>query len=178
MDDQYFDICIEQMNCGDKQGLKAIYEAYAPMIYHSILAIVKNKENAEDLTSDFFIKLWQISDTYKKGNHHKSWLFTIARNMTLDFMRRSQREDVVALFENTDIEPETEKNPEQEIIGNMSFKEALLLLDPQERVIFNLRIIGQYTFKEISDFLRMPQGTVSWKYSQGLKKLRRADYGR
>ena len=60
MDDLYFDACMELMRRGDKNGLKSIYEAYAPMIYHSIVAVVRNHENAEDLTSEFFIKLWSI----------------------------------------------------------------------------------------------------------------------
>lgn len=177
MDERYFSACIELMNHGDRNGLKSIYEAYAPMIYSTILAIVKNKENAEDLTSEFFIKLWDISDKYVSGKGHKTWLLAIAKNMTVDFMRKNQREGIAELFENQEMRPD-DSAPEEEVISELSFKEAMDLLDVHERVIFNLKILGQYTFREISEFLNMPQGTVSWKYQQGLKKLRRADYGR
>ena len=58
MNNREFDRCMRRMQKGDKTGLKEIYEAYISYIYAVIRGVVKNKENAEDLTAEFFIKLW------------------------------------------------------------------------------------------------------------------------
>ena len=80
MNNREFDRCMRRMQKGDKTGLKEIYEAYISYIYAVIRGVVKNKENAEDLTAEFFIKLWNMADQYKAGSGHKTWMTVIARN--------------------------------------------------------------------------------------------------
>ena len=88
-----FNGCMERIKAGDKDGLKDIYVAYLSYIYTIIYGVVTSKENAEDLTSEFFIKLWDIADTYKpQDKGHKAYLATVARNMALDFLRKNKRE--------------------------------------------------------------------------------------
>ena len=94
MNNREFDRCMRRMQKGDKTGLKEIYEAYISYIYAVIRGIVKNKENAEDLTAEFFIKLWNMADQYKAGSGHKTWMTVIARNMAIDFMRKAGREQL------------------------------------------------------------------------------------
>ena len=94
MNNREFDRCMRRIQKGDKAGLKEIYEAYISYIYAVILGVVKNKENAEDLTADFFIKLWNMADQYKAGSGHKTWMTVIARNMAIDFMRKAGREQL------------------------------------------------------------------------------------
>ena len=85
MTDAQFDACMLRIRQGDKESLKMIYQEYIAFIYSVIYGILKNKENAEDVTSEFFIKLWNVSDYYKPGGKHKGYLATIARNMAVDF---------------------------------------------------------------------------------------------
>ena len=65
---------------------------------------------------------------------------------------------------------------EQEVIEELSMKEALEKLDSKEREIVHLKIMGEMTFQEIAGILAMPLGTVTWKYQNALKKLRRCGY--
>ena len=64
MEEQQFNICMERMRNGDKSALHEVYETYIGYIYNIILQVVQNKEDAEDVTSEFFIKLWKISDHF------------------------------------------------------------------------------------------------------------------
>ena len=59
---------MERMKMGDKNALHEIYEAYIGYIYSIVLQVVGNREDAEDVTSEFFIKLWRLADTYQSGN--------------------------------------------------------------------------------------------------------------
>ena len=72
MNNREFDRCMRRMQKGDKTGLKEIYEAYISYIYAVIRGVVKNKENAEDLTAEFLLScgIWQISIRPGVGIRH------------------------------------------------------------------------------------------------------------
>ena len=92
MTEAAFDACILAILNGDKQGLRDIYDCYLDYIYRIVYGVVGRKEDAEDITSEFFIKLWQQADKYRRGSGHKAYLATIARNMAIDHMRKYKRE--------------------------------------------------------------------------------------
>ena len=66
MTEAKFEQCIRQMNEGDKDGLREVYEEYISYIYGIVFQMIGNKENAEDITSEFFIKLWEKSASISK----------------------------------------------------------------------------------------------------------------
>lgn len=171
MEEKEFEACIRQIQAGEKEGLKRIYQAYAGLIYTVVYDMVRQKEDAQDIASDFFIRLWEKADTYKFGGKHRAWLLTIARNMTVDFLRKQKRELPVEEVE----APERQRGDiAEEVVGNISFRESMERLLASEREVLNLKILGQMTFREIAEVLKKPQGTVSWLYQQGIGKLRRA----
>ena len=161
MNNWEFDRCMCRIQKGDKTGLKEIYEAYISYIYAVIRGVVKNKENAEDLTAEFFIKLWNMADQYKAGSGHKTWMTVIARNMAIDFMRKAGREQL------------TEEVPEVSAADTAVGIETVEKLPETERQIMTMKLAGQMTFKEIAEVLGIPMGTVTWKYQNSLEKLRR-----
>lgn len=167
-----FDECIRALNRGDKNGLKEVYEEYVSYIYGIVRALLHNKEEAEDITSDFFIRLWEKSDTYKPGGGHKGWMATIARNMAVDYIRKHKREE----FSETVSDRESEENVEHQVLADISINEALDTLKESERKVVHLKIMGELTFKEIAEILEQPMGTVTWHYNQAIKKLRRCGY--
>ncbi len=71
MNDQRFQQSMRRICENDKEGLREIYEDYCPMIYSVVLDILKSREDAEDITSDFFIRLWDIAGSYKAGCGHR-----------------------------------------------------------------------------------------------------------
>lgn len=202
MTEQEFEQAVVRIRSGDKDGLKEIYLAYVRFIYAVIYEILQNKENTEDMTSEFFIKLWDVAERYEPGRGHRGYLATIARNMAIDFLRKRRREvpsadlDLGGPGEAGDgiaggnahsrtggsnpgsmFQRETSANPvEDEVIGNIALKEALAFLKDGERQIINMKILGDMTFQEISDALQMPMGTVTWKYRNAIGKLRRCGY--
>ncbi|MCM1538898.1 MAG: sigma-70 family RNA polymerase sigma factor [bacterium] len=92
MTEQEFEQAVVRIRSGDKDGLKEIYLAYVKFIYAVIYEILQNKENTEDVTSEFFIKLWDVAERYVPGHGHRGYLATIARNMAIDFIRKRRRE--------------------------------------------------------------------------------------
>lgn len=172
MTEEKFEQCINGMNRGDREALREVYEEYLPYIYHIVLNVLQHKENAEDVTSEFFIKLWEKSDSYKPGNGHRGWLASIARNMSVDFLRRRKKEELTE-----EIPEESGQNEvETPVVGEMFIEDALSRLDEKSRSIVHLKILGELTFKEIAEILHMPMGTVTWKYREAINLLRRCGY--
>lgn len=178
-EEQFFD-CIERMKNRDRSGLKDIYDAYLSYIYRIVLGVVGRKEDAEDITSEFFIKLYQLAEKYREGSGHKAYMATIARNMAIDFMRKSKREilDSFTVDEDEGIlnEPASNDNVEGEVIEDVALKEALERLNEKERVIIDMKVLSEMTFQEIADTLKIPLGTVTWRYREAINKLRRCGY--
>lgn len=181
MTEEAFCQSINKILGGDKSGLKEIYDAYLGYIYQIIYGVLGRKEDAEDVTSEFFIKLWQTADKYKAGSGHKGYLATIARNMAIDFLRKHKREVLESFSKEDDedtgyIEPVSDESVDEEVISEMSLKEALDTLKPEERKVVDMKVLAQMTFAEISEILKVPMGTVTWRYREAIKKLRRCGY--
>lgn len=182
MDDRLFESCIRQIQKGEKEGLKEIYQAYVGLIYSVIYDMTGKKEDAQDITSEFFIRLWEKADTYRFGGKHKAWMLTIARNMNIDFLRKVKRELPIeeieekeageGITESTLVTPKSGDFAE-EVIGNLSMREAMNCLKPSEQEILDMKILGGFTFQEIADILKKPMGTVTWLYREGIGKLRK-----
>lgn len=175
MEDTQFDSCMEKMRAGNKEGLREIYTDYARYIWSVVYGVVKSKENAEDITSEFFIRLWEKADSYRTGSGHRTYITVMARNMAIDYIRKYGREEASETIEMTEEIPK-ESRVEQQVINRMDMEAALKTLNDSERQIINLKIMGDLTFKEISRVMKQPMGTVTWKYRNALEKLKRCGY--
>lgn len=176
MEEKQFSACMERMKSGDKSALHEVYEAYIGYIYTIALQTVSNREDAEDVTSEFFMKLWRLADTYREGNGHRAWMAAIARNMAVDFLRKTKREVLTDDFTDMMVENASNDSIEQEVLSDMSLRQALDALKPKEREVVHLKIMGELTFQEIADILKIPLGTVTWRYQNAIQKLRRCGY--
>ncbi len=188
MTEHQFEDAVARIVQGDKAGLKEIYENYVGYIYRIIYDVLLNKENAEDVTSDFFIKLWDKAEQFRPGSGHKGYLATMARNMAIDFLRKYRKEELTAMLQDIDASAEEEDfgsgikqgisntNVEDEVIESLALEDALANLKPSERQVVSLKILGEMTFKEIAEAMQLPMGTVTWKYQNAISKLRRCGY--
>lgn len=170
MTDEQFESCMLRMANGDRQALREIYDAYLNLIFAVIYNTIRQREEAEDLTSEFFIKLYGLAASYRSGNGHRKWLTVIARNMTIDRIRRLDREIVA------DELPEPGGDGEdfsERVADRETLKSMINELTPAEKEVLDMKCGGELTFKEISEILEKPMGTVSWLYNSAIKKLRK-----
>ena len=186
-----FEKCIRNMNRGDRDALKEVYEEYVSYIYGIVRQLLSTREEAEDITSEFFIRLWEKSESDRGGSGHKGWMATIARNLAIDYIRKRKREEVVDFSTERETEEgvqnfsarsamreesKIEKSVEDQVLADISMEEALSQLKESERRVVHMKIIADMTFQEIADILEEPLGTVAWRYREAVKKLRRCGY--
>lgn len=184
MTEEKFAGCISMLVQGDMQGLKDIYEDYGKMIYSAALQICRNPQTAEDVTSEFFLKLKKAASVYREGMGHKKWLLTAVRNLTVDHLRKQNREIPMSAqggeFEG---DQSYESHPlsdipdsadtEETVTSEMNAAELLMRLNVTEREVVNLKIYCGLTFAEIAQVLNIPQGTAAWRYQSAIKKLKK-----
>ncbi len=199
MTEEKFERCIVQITEGNKEGLREIYEEYVSYIYGTVYQMLRNRENAEDITSEFFIRLWDKAKYYKPGSGHRGWMATIARNMVIDHIRKYKREELTAFLSDAQDASVVQGNEEisravametagssegyfraseveNEVLGKMLIEDAMEELNDKERIVVHLKIMGEMTFKEIAEILEIPMGTVSWRFREAMNKLRRCGY--
>lgn len=170
MEEQLFRKNIHRICKNDKEGLREIYEDYCPLIYSVVAEILHNREDAEDVTSEFFIRLWDIAETYRPGKGHRAWMITIAHNMAVDYLRKQSRE--LPAEENLADMQGGHPSCEDSLCCKISIEQAMMTLKKEERQIVNLKIMGELTFREIALILKKPQGTVAWCYQKAIQKLK------
>jgi len=82
---------IEQLKKGDDAAFKTIVEQWKDMVYNTILGIVQNETEAEDLAQDVFIKVFEKISTFKGDSKFSTWLYRIATTTALDHLRSKKR---------------------------------------------------------------------------------------
>jgi len=185
--EERFAECMRAIADGDRDALKEIYEEYLPYLYTIVLGVVQQRETAEDVTSDVFIRIWNSAAKFQPGSGHKGWLATIARNMAIDELRKHKREVLMGGsggdeendsggIEDFSEQETPSEGVEDEVVEQLSIMEALDRLKPEEREIVDMKVLSEMTFKEISEILQIPMGTVTWRYQAAIKKLRRYGY--
>ncbi len=173
MTDAEFESAMEKIRTGDRSGLREVYDAYGNTIYRLFLGRVHRPQDAEDLTSDFFLKLWSSASSYRPGNGHRCWLNTIARNMAVDFQRKQHEipaESTEEVYAHQMASPTT---AEDDAISKVQTNRILSHLSEEEQEIVQLHLSAELTFREIAAILKRPLGTVAWKYRQAIGKLQK-----
>lgn len=154
-----------------------IYKKYSAKFLGILFRYVGNREEAEDLLQEGFIKVFNNLDKYSFNGNFEGWAKRIMVNLTIDYLRKKNRLDNKNI---SHFEPELNQIPDDEvieddIIAQISPTEIISLLNsisPAFRVNFNLYHIEGYTHKEISDKLGISVGTSKSNTSRGRKQLR------
>ncbi|MGB4292331.1 MAG: sigma-70 family RNA polymerase sigma factor [Bacteroidales bacterium] len=163
-------ILVEQAKNGDEKAFAALLNRYRDSIYYMLLKMVNNSSDAKDLTIEAFSKAFQNINTYTPVFAFSTWLFKIATNNCIDFLRKKHKTPQV--LEQTD-EDEDEgyeariesdsPDPEEIMINNQdidNLHKVVEQLKPKYRKLIELRYFREYSYEEISEELKIPIGTV------------------
>lgn len=136
-----------------------LYLLHVERIFAYTYSWVRNAAEAEDITSQTFLKAFESLHTLRNKEQFSAWLITIARNLVLDHYRKS------ASLTDIDLEvlPTSEKDPLSLVLQNdeiTNLSEALYALPQEELELLRLRFVAQLTFAEIASLLNKSEGAV------------------
>lgn len=155
---------------GDQKAYAELMQRYKDSIYFMALKMVNNKDDAMDLTVETFGKAFENIEKYKPDFAFSTWLFRIATNNCIDFIRK-KRLNVVSLQSISEEDKEEKQlqiasdslNPEQTSIKKQESEKLKSIVDqlPQRyRTLIILRYYDEQSYEEIAQQLDLPLGTV------------------
>ncbi|WP_217585404.1 RNA polymerase sigma factor SigX [Lentibacillus saliphilus] len=163
-----------------KELFDDIYETYHHDLYRFIFYMVKDKETAEDLIQDVYIKILQSYHSYKGKSSLKTWIFSIARHQTIDYFRSNQRKQkhVAQLPDWNERQQhiqDTKPLPEEITVLNEDIKRLYSYLDhctPNQKSVLLLRYIHDFSIKETANILNFSTSKVKTTQHRALKVLK------
>jgi len=151
-----------RMKKGDRRAAAELYDELASKVYGFLFTRTSNKEVAEDLSQDVFLKLVEKIDGYDpKRGRFVIWFWQMVRNMLIDYYREKKaipfstfEDETVAMMAVTEM-PELDSKLE-----HAKIKEFLVTLSKEERELFELRYVADMSYKEISSLLSKSEGAL------------------
>jgi len=160
---------VQQATKGDQRAFAELMGRYRDAIYYMLLKMVNNASDAEDLTIEAFGKAFKNLSQYAPNYAFSTWLFKIATNNCIDFIRK-KKANHISLDQNDE---EHEKatmdvqapvmDPEETLINEQKIKlmrSVVSKLKPRYRKLIELRYFNELSYEEIAEELELPIGTV------------------
>ena len=167
-------IILEQLkdNTLRSAAFSTVVELYSKQIYWHIRNIVLSHDDANDLVQETFIKAWNSLDTFRGEAHISTWLYRIAINETLTFLKKRQIETVPIDSDEYDIAGTIESDAY--FCGDSTdilFRKAIETLPEKQRLVFNLKYYDEMKYEEISELLNTSVGALKASYHIAVKKI-------
>ena len=162
-------VLVEEAKKGNEKAFARLMNRYRDSIYFMLLKMVSNPSDAEDLTIEAFGKAFRNLDSYTPKFAFSTWLFTIATNNCVDFIRKKQMspapfDSYQDNIDNVTINIQSDlPDPEESLINHQkiaALKDIINQLKPRYRTLIQLRYYKEYSYEEIAAELKIPLGTV------------------
>jgi RNA polymerase sigma-70 factor, ECF subfamily len=160
----------------DSQHFEELFDRYFPRVYQFFYFRLRHTQNAEDLTSEVFIKIYEKIELYKDtGAPFGAWVFSIARNTFIDFTRKN-KEKIESLEE---IPPSAEPSTNFDLtkinhkICMEKLWSAMRLLPQKQQELWALKLTSDLPHKEIANILGTTENNVNVMVNRSLKELKK-----
>jgi len=170
--DEYY---IKQTLNGNVNAFAILVERYKNMVYTLSIKIVKNREEAEEISQDSFVKAYKNLSSFKGESKFSTWVYKIAYYASLDAVKRNKR------FSNNENIDDLKIGNLSEIQGALEYlhekerkkviSKALLKLNEDERTILTLFYFEELPIKEISKIINLSEDNIKVKLYRSRKKL-------
>lgn len=150
---------------GDGKAFESLYNRFSAGIFNYLLKLLGNWDLAEDILEETFIKLYE-SNLEERGKL-KNWLFRVATNLSYKALRKKSNE----ITDYKVFIMKEENNPGENVIRRIQVQKALMKVSETQRIVIILKFYQGMKYKEISEILGCPLGTVKTRMHEGLKKM-------
>ncbi|WP_342491907.1 RNA polymerase sigma factor SigX [Bacillus sp. FSL K6-8391] len=162
-----------------EETFQKIYDQYHQDLFQFLFYMVKDKNQAEDLVQEVYIRVLHSYETFEGRSSEKTWLLSIARHVAIDWFRKQQtiRQRILGTFdwEKQDVK-DRKPLPEDIVMQNENLKEIFEALDKctlDQRSVIVLRFIQGYSISETAKALNFSESKVKTTQHRGLKVLRK-----
>ncbi len=166
---------VQRCRSGDDRAWEELVEATADDLYRLAVSFTRRRTEAEDLTQEVYLKLWQNLDRYVPGSSFRAWAFRIARNHFVDAYRRAHHERAA-----TWVDPEFLEtlpggdDPHTQVVRRQRLelaRGALAKLPEELARLVLLRDLADWSYEELAEELELPLGTVKSRLNRARREL-------
>lgn len=176
-----YDLVIKAREFNDERAYAQLMDRYRDSIFYMMLKMVKNTDDADDLTIEAFGKAFNRLHQYTPNYAFSTWLFRIATNNCIDFIRK-KRMNTFSLDKDIDTEDgkmtmdvrDDRLDPEERIIRKQKIRimrEIVDQLKPRYKNLIILRYFREYSYEEIAEETDLPIGTVKAQLFRAREQL-------
>lgn len=155
-----------------KEGFSALVHQYSEQLYWKVRHIVLNHDDADDVLQNTFLKAWRSLETFQGKSSLSTWLYRIAINEALDFVRKQKNNELVSADDDSSIA--NRLMADDYFDGDMMqarLREAVAKLPDVQRTVFNLRYYDEMKYSEMSVMLSTSEGALKASYHLAVKKI-------
>lgn len=168
---------IRRAQRGDQVALTQLYETHFDRIYRYIVIKIGDRTEAEDMTQQVFLHALQSISAYKeKGLPFSSWLYRIAHNQVVDFLRKKAKHATIPLDESLPL-PAADGDPKYLVEKKMTIEEIVMAtreLTAAQREVVSLRFAGELSITEVAGVMGKSEGAVKALQHSAIAALRKA----
>jgi RNA polymerase sigma-70 factor (ECF subfamily) len=160
----------------NSQLFAILYDRFSKVVYNKCYGFSKNKEEAEDLTHDVFIRLFIKLKTFKGNSKFSTWLYSFTYNFCVNYVQRNthkKKEKVTVVTDQIKEEDVTEEIEDAKLFELKSEKlaKALTLIDVKDKTILLMKYQDDMTIKEISEALEIGESAVKMRVKRAKQKV-------
>ena len=175
-DDEIISLCSDPVS--RERGFSILVHQYQERVYWHIRRMVNNHHDSDDLVQDVFVKVFRSLDKFKGESKLYTWLYRIATNETLTFLKSNKRK-----FHQEAI-PRDEEQFQETIVNRLEadselneeyiqqkLKGAIASLPEKQRAVFSLRYYDEMKYEDMADVLKTSVGGLKASYHHAVKKI-------
>ncbi len=154
---------IHEIILGDTSAFKILMEKYQSQVFRTVMGFVHSKEDAEDITQDIFVKVYQSLTSFKGESELSTWLYRITVNISINFVNRNRKSRLLQSLEDIFHKPSNEKTPLEELEElerDQHIRKAIESLPETQRTAFILSKYEELSQKEIAKIMNKTEGAI------------------
>jgi len=162
---------------GDQSAYALLLEKYKNYVFTLVLRFTENREDAEEIAQDVFVKAYRSLADFRGDSKFSTWLFTITRTTCLSFLRKKKLDIQSLDNERTGVQLENRESGFNANLVEQKSKHAMLnqaiaLLSPDDAQVLNLFYKGDQTLEEIGKIMRLDPNTIKVKLHRARQRLK------
>lgn len=169
---------IQAVRSGNTAAFKPLVERYQQLVFRTVVGFLHHQEEAEDLTQEIFVKIWQSLDTFSGDSTISTWIYRITVNHSLNYLRQKKRNTLFSfaeeLFQQLLNKADEETIPEDELEArDRQIRAAIDSLSEKQRTAFVLSKYEELSQKEIARIMETSEGSVEQHLQRAKKNLQK-----
>jgi RNA polymerase sigma-70 factor (ECF subfamily) len=162
------------LQSNDQRHFQKLYNWFSPALFGLILKWIKDKEVAENLLQDVFIKAWRCRKLYDAGKGRLfTWLYRITRNICIDHLRSRNFKNKMAMLPEENMNSLKTSFIEDSLLNDtIGLRKLVDGLRQEEKEVVELLYFKGFTQKQVAEVMNIPLGTVKTRINKAIRELR------